>query len=64
MMIPQDMLDTVADLAKTRTGHATPTHTHGLPFPTVTPDIPKVYHQYSTEAGHKTLWCVDDDSTA
>lgn len=35
-----------------------PTHTSHLPFPTVTPDIPKVHHQYSTEVGHKTLWVV------
>ncbi|KAI1816366.1 hypothetical protein GGS20DRAFT_583603 [Poronia punctata] len=54
MMIPQDMLEAVSP-AKTHPA----TTTHGtLPFPTVTPDIPKVYHQYSTEAGHKTLWVV------
>ncbi|KAI0392060.1 hypothetical protein F5Y17DRAFT_379433 [Xylariaceae sp. FL0594] len=58
MMIPQDMLESV--VAPAKTGHDLPTHTHshGIPFPTVTPDIPKVYHQYSTETGHKTLWVV------
>lgn len=39
-------------------GHRHATHTSTLPFPTVTPDIPKVHHQYSTEVGHKTLWYV------
>ncbi|KAI0479740.1 hypothetical protein F4859DRAFT_529884 [Xylaria cf. heliscus] len=57
MMIPEDVFDQV--LMPARTTHHTTTHT-SLPFPTVTPDIPKVYTQYSTEVGHKTLWvaCV------
>ena len=50
MMIPDNMLEEVMTPV---THHHT--HTH-LPIPTVTPDIPKVYHQYSTEVGHKTLW--------
>lgn len=57
MMIPEDVFDQV--LGPARTTRHTPTHTSPLPFPTVTQDIPKVYHQYSTEVGHKTLWCVD-----
>jgi hypothetical protein len=56
MMIPQDLLDQVP--VPVPTHHQTATPTHVLPLPTVTPDIPRIYHQYSTEAGHKTLWCV------
>ncbi|KAI0550045.1 hypothetical protein F4679DRAFT_226664 [Xylaria curta] len=56
MMIPEDVFDQVLEPA--RTTHYTPTHTSTLPFPTVTPDIPKIYTQYSTEVGHKTLWVV------
>lgn len=56
MMIPQDLLDQVP--VPVPTHHQTATPTHVLPLPTVTPDIPRIYHQYSTEAGHKTLWVV------
>ncbi|KAI0521845.1 hypothetical protein F5B22DRAFT_506121 [Xylaria bambusicola] len=52
MMIPDNVFEEVLAPATHR-----PTHTH-LPIPTVTPDIPKVYHQYSTDVGHKTLWVV------
>ncbi|KAI1182279.1 hypothetical protein F5B17DRAFT_444375 [Nemania serpens] len=55
MMISEDLFGQVImpDAARHK-----PTHTSHLPFPTVTPDIPKVHHQYSTEVGHKTLWVV------
>ncbi|KAI8950642.1 hypothetical protein F4801DRAFT_579139 [Xylaria longipes] len=56
MMIPEDVFDQV--LGPARTTHHRATHTSTLPFPTVTPDIPKVYTQHSTEVGHKTLWVV------
>lgn len=56
MMMPQDGLSQV--IAAARTSHLTPTHTSTLPFPTVTPDIPKVHTQYTTDVGHKTLWVV------
>lgn len=56
MMMPDDMLNQV--LAPAGGGHRHATHTSTLPFPTVTPDIPKVHHQYSTETGHKALWVV------
>ncbi|KAI0911312.1 hypothetical protein F4824DRAFT_251921 [Ustulina deusta] len=55
MMIP----DTLFDQAVATAGypHRT-THTSHLPLPTVTPDVPRIYHQHSTEVGHKTLWVV------
>ncbi|KAI0535428.1 hypothetical protein GGR58DRAFT_515404 [Xylaria digitata] len=56
MMIPENVFDQV--VVPVANPHRTATHTSQLPFPTVTPDIPKVYHQYSTEVGHKTLWVV------
>ncbi|KAI8624418.1 hypothetical protein F5Y19DRAFT_454263 [Xylariaceae sp. FL1651] len=37
---------------------ALPTTTYHHPLPTVTPDIPRVYHQHATDVGHKTLWVV------
>ncbi|KAI1363851.1 hypothetical protein F5Y08DRAFT_340316 [Xylaria arbuscula] len=52
MMIPDNLLEEVVAPVTTHR-----THTH-IPIPTVTPDIPKVYHEYSTEVGHKTLWVV------
>ncbi|KAI1293965.1 hypothetical protein F5Y03DRAFT_373770 [Xylaria venustula] len=55
MMIPENVFDQVVAPAG---GHHHATHTSTLPFPTVTPDIPRVYHQHSTEVGHKTLWVV------
>ncbi|GAP89556.1 putative opsin 1 protein [Rosellinia necatrix] len=56
MMMPQDIFDQVAAAVPTSNHRAS--HTSTLPFPTVTHDIPKVYHQYSTEVGHKALWVV------
>ncbi|KAI0406415.1 hypothetical protein F4802DRAFT_95692 [Xylaria palmicola] len=56
MMIPEDIFNQVAVPAPA--SHPAPTQTSTLPFPTVTPDIPKVYTQYSTETGHKTFWVV------
>ncbi|KAI0206126.1 hypothetical protein F4808DRAFT_408962 [Astrocystis sublimbata] len=56
MMIPDDVFEQV--LGATSGGRHRPTHTSTLPIPTVTPDIPKVYHQLSTDVGHKTLWVV------
>lgn len=55
MMIPEEIFGQVVVPA---VSHHKPTHTSHLPIPTVTHDIPRVYHQYSTEVGHKTLWYV------
>ncbi|KAI1200801.1 hypothetical protein F5X97DRAFT_71132 [Nemania serpens] len=55
MMIPEEIFGQVVVPA---VSHHKPTHTSHLPIPTVTHDIPRVYHQYSTEVGHKTLWVV------
>ncbi|KAI1332901.1 hypothetical protein F5Y16DRAFT_394210 [Xylariaceae sp. FL0255] len=69
MKIPQELLEHVVATAVAETykhghhgrdghgGHDHDGHGH-LPMPTVSPEIPKVYHQYSTEVGHKTLWVV------
>ncbi|KAI1126768.1 hypothetical protein F5Y10DRAFT_206442 [Nemania abortiva] len=56
MMIPEGLFDQV--IAPGMASDSRATKTAHLPFPTVTPDIPKVHHQYSTETGHKTLWVV------
>ncbi|KAI0425958.1 hypothetical protein F5Y09DRAFT_80187 [Xylaria sp. FL1042] len=56
MMIPDNIFEQI--VAEAGKPHRTATHTSTLPFPTVTHDIPKIYHQYSTEVGHKTLWVV------
>ncbi|KAI1349108.1 hypothetical protein F5Y01DRAFT_290478 [Xylaria sp. FL0043] len=57
MMIPDNnIFDQVVEAAGKP--HRTATQTSTLPFPTVTPDIPRIYVQHSTEVGHKTLWVV------
>lgn len=54
MIIPQEIAEAATEVATNllpqKTGHA--------PLPTVIPDIPHVYHQTSTEVGHRTLWVV------
>ncbi|KAI0102788.1 hypothetical protein GGR51DRAFT_279525 [Nemania sp. FL0031] len=56
MMIPDGLFDQV--IAPGMVPNQRATHTSTLPFPTVTPDIPIVHEQYSSEVGHKTLWVV------
>ncbi|KAI1093192.1 opsin-1 [Rostrohypoxylon terebratum] len=54
MIIPQEIAEAATEVATNilpqQAGHA--------PLPTVIPDIPHVYHQTSTEVGHRTLWVV------
>ncbi|KAI1502785.1 hypothetical protein F5X99DRAFT_142461 [Biscogniauxia marginata] len=54
MIVPQDIQESFARLIETQP----PSHVTHTPLPTVTPDIPKVYYQHSTEVGHRTLWVV------
>ncbi|KAI1822049.1 hypothetical protein F4861DRAFT_532542 [Xylaria intraflava] len=57
MMIPQDLFDDVFvpapafPLTSTHTSQPTTT-------PTMPVGVPKIYHEYSTETGHWTLWVV------
>ncbi|KAI1344759.1 hypothetical protein F5Y15DRAFT_4180 [Xylariaceae sp. FL0016] len=54
MFLPQDALEMATQVIVAKP-HST--HTH-VPLPTVTPDLPKVYYQESSEVGHRTLWVV------
>ncbi|KAI0179130.1 opsin-1 [Hypoxylon sp. FL1284] len=53
MIVPQQLPEAATKLA-TVMAHKT-SHT---PLPTVIPDIPRVYHQTSSEVGQRTLWVV------
>ncbi|KAH9900151.1 hypothetical protein F4778DRAFT_159187 [Xylariomycetidae sp. FL2044] len=61
MIIPDNILveatQVVVDALRPTPAHTTKHH-HHIPMPTVTPDVPKVYHQHASDVGHKTLWVV------
>jgi len=54
MIIPQDFTEVATKVASVlpnpRTSHTA--------LPTVIPDLPRMYHQTSSEVGHSTLWVV------
>ncbi|CAJ2502863.1 Uu.00g102570.m01.CDS01 [Anthostomella pinea] len=52
-MILPDVIEAATQVINARP----PSHTHH-PLPTVTPDIPRVYHEHASDVGHKTLWVV------
>ncbi|KAI2473266.1 opsin-1 [Annulohypoxylon bovei var. microspora] len=54
MIIPQEISEAATHVATNLLPHET-SHT---PLPTVIPDIPHVYHETSSEVGHRTLWVV------
>ncbi|OTA70242.1 putative opsin-1 [Hypoxylon sp. EC38] len=54
MILPQDISDGATRVATI----LPPPGTSHTPLPTVIPDIPRVYHQTSSEVGHRTLWVV------
>ncbi|KAI0019350.1 hypothetical protein F4780DRAFT_450859 [Xylariomycetidae sp. FL0641] len=53
MMLPQEVFEAATQVIATKR----PTHTHH-PLPTVTPDVPRIHWQESSEVGHRTLWVV------
>ncbi|KAI0144012.1 opsin-1 [Hypoxylon sp. NC0597] len=54
MILPQEISDGATRVAAI----LHPPQTSHTPLPTVIPDIPRVYHQTSSEVGHRTLWVV------
>ncbi|KAI1107133.1 opsin-1 [Jackrogersella minutella] len=54
MIIPQELSDAATQAATL----LRPDKSSHTPLPTVIPDIPRVYHQTSSEVGHRTLWVV------
>ncbi|KAI1418658.1 opsin-1 [Hypoxylon sp. FL1857] len=54
MILPKDVSDAATQVATI----LHPSKTSHTPLPTVIPDIPRVYHQTSSEVGQRTLWVV------
>ncbi|KAI2638949.1 opsin-1 [Hypomontagnella submonticulosa] len=54
MIIPQELPEVATQVATI----LRPPRTSHMPLPTVIPDLPRVYHQTSSEVGHRTLWVV------